>query len=189
VRARALNRIASGEPVEVAPPSWTQLGRTWAGFVAVVVVVAALVHAAAPHWLGESGERRLPDRPLLVLDIFFNNLLLAFVPLFGGWLAAGHARAGRRLIAAAFLLAPALIVARSLVTIGAVGGGDPAWLADATRWWLLEVGALAVASRTGHWLAHHPHQRDAQGSAAMRRAMALIVSALLVAAVVEVLTA
>ena len=117
--------------------------------------VAGVVHLAAPGWLPDD-ERELPDRPLLMLDIFVNNLLLALVPLLGGWLAAGHLNAGRRRLAAAFLLVPAVIVARSLVTIGAVGGSDPGWLADAARWWLLEVGALAVATRTGLWLARHP---------------------------------
>lgn len=154
----------------------------------MVVAVAGVVHLAAPGWLPDD-ERELPDRPLLMLDILVNNLLLALVPLLGGWLAAGHVNAGRRLLAGAFLLVPAVIVARSLCTIGAVGGSDPGWLADAARWWLLEVGALAVATRTGLWLARHPERRDQAGPAALRRAVIVIVSALTVAAGVEVLTA
>jgi hypothetical protein len=189
VRARALSSPAASARLDERPPSWTQLAATWALFAAVVLVVAVAVHLAVPGWLGDSGERELPNRPLLMLDIFFNNLLLALVPLFGGWLAAGHLGAGRRLVAGVFLLLPAVIVARSLVTVGAVGGGDPGWLADSARWWLLEVGALAVSARTGLWLARHPQMRDKEGPAAMRRALAAAVGALLVAAAVEVLTA
>jgi hypothetical protein len=166
-----------------------QLATTWALFVAAVLVVTVTVRLVVPGWLGNLGERELPDRPLLILDIFVNNLLLAFVPLFGGWLAAGHLRAGRRVVAGVLLLLPAVVIGRSLVTIGAVGGGDPDWLADATRWWLLEVGALAVAAHTGLWLARHPEVRDERGPVAMRRALAAATGALLVAAVVEVLTA
>lgn len=189
MRAGALSTPAAGADLDVRPPSWIQLATNWALFAAAVMAVAAAVHLAVPGWLGDSGVRELPDRPLLMLDIFFNNLLLALVPLFGGWLAAGHLSAGRRLVAGLFLLLPALIVARSLITVGAVGGGDPDWLADSARWWLLEVGALAVSTRTGLWLSRHPQLRDEHGPAAMRRALAVIVCALAVGATVEVLTA
>ena len=189
MRAGALsNPAAARSQLAEGAPSWTQLATTWALFCALVLTIAAAVHVAAPGWLGDSGERELPDRPLLVLDIFVNNLLLALVPLFGGWLAAGHLSAGRRLVARLFLVLPAVIVARSLATIGAVGGGDPAWLADAARWWLLEVGALAISARTGLWLARHPGLRDDHGAEAMRRALGAVVSMLAVAACVEVLS-
>jgi hypothetical protein len=170
------------------PPSWTHLGGAWLGFVAVVLLVAGVVSLLAPDWLG-GGERELPDRLALILDIFFNNLLLALVPLVGGWLAAGHLLAGRRAVAAACLAIGAVVVARSLVTIGAVGGADPAWLADAARWWLLELAALAVATDTGIWLARHPAARDGQGAQALRRAVAVVVATLSAGAVVEVLSA
>jgi hypothetical protein len=188
VRAGALtSRAAAEPPLEAAPPSWGQLAATWAAFAAAVVAMAGVVHLAAPGWLPDD-ERELPDRPLLMLDIFTNNLLLALVPLLGGWLAAGHLHARRRRLAAVFVLVPAVIVARSLATIGAVGGSDPDWLADAARWWLLEVGALAVATRTGLWLARHPHLRDQACPATLRRALCVIVGALAAAAGVEVLT-
>lgn len=189
MRAGALSSPAASARLEERPPSWIQLATTWALFAAVVLALAVAVHLAVPGWLGDSGERELPDRPMLMLDIFVNNLLLALVPLFGGWLAAGHLTAGRWPVAGVFLLLPAVIVARSLVTVGAVGGGDPGWLADAARWWLLEIGALAVSARTGLWLARHPRLRDEHGPAAMRRALAAAVGALLIAAAVEVLTA
>ncbi len=181
--------MAAGRQCAQRPPSWGELTMTWALFVALVLAVAGAVHLAARGWLGDAGERELPDRPLLVLDIFVNNLLLALLPLFGGWLAAGHLRAGHRPVAAVFLLLPAVVLARSLATIGAVGGADPGWLADAARWWLLEVAALAVAARTGHWLARHPQLREECGPMAVRRALALVVGALGVAACVEVLSA
>ncbi len=181
--------MGAGRRYAQRPPSWGELTMTWALFVAVVLAVAAVVHLAAGGWLGDAGERELPDRPLLVLDILLNNLLLALLPLFGGWLAAGHLSAGRRLLAAVFLLLPAVVVGRSLVTIGAVGGADPGWLADAARWWLLEVAALAVAAHTGLWLARHPQLREEYGPTALRRALALVVVALSLAACVEVLSA
>jgi hypothetical protein len=189
VRAGALSSPAAIEGVDQRPPSWTQLAATWAAFAGVVLAVAVAVRLAMPGWLGDSGVRQLPDRALLVLDIFVNNLLIALVPLFGGWLAAGHLNAGRRLVAGVFLLLPAVVVGRSLITVGAVGGGDPGWLADSARWWLLEVGALAVAARTGLWLAGNAPLRDEHGPAAMRRALATIVVALSTASCIEVFTA
>jgi len=189
LRAGALRITAAGAPLDARPPSWSQLATTWALFDALVLAVAVAVRLTVPGWLGHAGELELPDRPLLMLDIFVNNLLLAVIPLFGGWLAAGHLSAGRRAIAGVFLLLPAVVIARSLVTIGAVGGADPDWLAESIRWWLLEVGALAVAAHTGLWLARHPQLRDEHGPGAVRRALAAAVGALLVAATVEVLTA
>jgi len=175
--------------VDEHPPSWSGLATTWALFVGVVLTVAIAVRLTVPGWLDESGERPLPDRPLLILDIFVNNSLLALIPLVGGWLAAGHLREGRRAVAGVFLLLPSVVVVRSLVTIGAVGGADPNWLGDSVRWWSLEVGALAVASHTGVWLARHPGRRDQDGPAAMRRALLVVVGALALAAIVEVMTA
>ena len=81
------------------------------------------------------------------------------------------------------------MVARSVVTIGAVGGADPGWLADAARWWLLELAALATAGWTGLWLVRHPERRERLGPAAARRALAVVVGALAAGAAVEVQTA
>jgi len=189
VRAGPLRFAATSEArLPSQAPSWRLLGRVWLAFVAVVLLVAGVVRLAAPAWLGD-GERELPDTPLLMLDIFVNNLLLALVPLLGGWLAAGHRLAGRPAVAALFLLLAGLVVARSLVTIGAVGGADPAWLADAARWWLLELSALASAAGTGGWLARNPRLRERHGPEAIRRALVVIVTALAAGAVVEVLSA
>ena len=135
--------LSDGQPAagraRAAPPSWVELARAWAALALAVLVSAAATALLAPGWL-DGPTRSLPDRPLLMLDIFFNNLLLALLPLIGGWLAAGHLLAGRRRLAWLFVLLPAVVVARSVVTIGAVGGADPGWLADAARWWLLELG-------------------------------------------------
>jgi hypothetical protein len=171
-----------------AIPSWRALTLAWAALVLAVVVTAAAAVVAAPGWL-DGPTRPLPDRPLLMLDIFFNNLLLALLPLVGGWLAAGKLLAGRRRLAWLFVLLPGAVVARSVVTIGAVGGADPGWLADAARWWLLELAALAAAGWTGLWLARHPHLRERLGPAAARRALAVVVTTLAAGAAVEVLSA
>jgi hypothetical protein len=187
VRARALNR--STYPAQRRGfVDWKALAATWVVFVAVVLVVAGLVAVVAPDWL-DGETRELPDSPLLIVDIFVNNLLIALLPLLGGWLAAGCLVAGRRLLAGMYLLAPVLIVGRSLVTIGAVGGADPAWLAGAARWWLLELVALAASACTGLWLARHPELRERDGTRAIRPAGSIVVVSLAMAAVVEVLTA
>lgn len=154
-----------------------------------LVAAAAAVHVAAGGWLADAPVRELPDQATLVLDIFANNLLIALCPAAGGWLAAGHLLAGRRAAATAFVALGVAVAGRSLLTLAAVGGGDPAWLVDAARWWLLELAALAVSGRTGIWLVAHPELRECQGRAAMRRALAVVVAALALAACVEVLTA
>jgi hypothetical protein len=189
VRAGALSdgRPAAGR-VGAAPPSWLELALAWAALALAVLVSAATTALLGPGWL-DGPTRPLPDRPLLMLDIFFNNLLLALLPLIGGWLAAGHPLAGRRRLAWLFVLLPGVVVARSVVTIGAVGGADPGWLADAARWWLLELAAVAAAGWTGLWLARHPQLRERVGPAAARRALAVVVGALGAGAAVEVLSA
>jgi hypothetical protein len=187
VRAGALTRPAVRRADE-AIPSWAALVRAWAALALAVLVSAAVTALLAPGWL-DGPTRALPDRPLLMLEIFFGNLLLALLPLIGGWLAAGHLLAGRRRLAWLFVLLPAVVVARSVVTIGAVGGADPSWLADAARWWLLELAALAAAGWTGLWLARHPRLRERLGPAAARRALAVVVTTLAAGASVEVLSA
>jgi hypothetical protein len=170
--------LSDGPPasarVDTASPSWPELVRAWATLALAVLATAAATALLAPGWL-DGQARPLPDRPLLMVDIFFNNLLLALLPLVGGGLAVG--------------LLPALVVARSVVTIGAVGGADPGWLADAARWWLLELAALAAAGWTGLWLVCHPELRGRLGPAAARRALAVVLVALEGGAAVEVLTA
>jgi len=188
VRAGALSaaptRLRAGE----AGPSWRRLAVTWAAMVAATLVVAAATALLAPGWL-DGPTRELPNSPLLMMDIFVNNLLLAALPLSGGWLAASHRRTGRPVLGALFVLFPGLVLARSLFTIGAVGGSDPAWLADAARWWTLELAALAAGWATGAWLAAHPGLCERHGPAAMRRALLVIVAALAAGSAIEVLTA
>lgn len=175
-------------PAGEAPPSWSHVGLTWVAFVATTLAVAGATALIAPGWL-DGPTRELPDQAVLILDIFVNNLLLAALPLVGGWLAASHRRAGRPVLGALFVLVPALAVARSLFTIGAVGGADPAWLLDASRWWTLELMALAAAWATGVWLARHPELCEHHGLPAMRRALIVVVAALATGSAVEVLTA
>ena len=187
MRAGALTRPAVRRADE-AIPSWAALAQAWAALALAVLASAALMALLAPGWL-DGPTRPLPDRPLLMLEIFFSNLLLALLPLVGGWLAAGQRLAGHPRLAWLFVLPPALIVGRSVVTIGAVGGADPGWLADAARWWLLELAALAAATSTGVWLVRHPQLRDPLGPAAARRALTVVVTTLATGATVEVLTA
>jgi hypothetical protein len=187
VRAGALNRSAYPTSARGAV-DWKAVAATWAAFVGVVLAVAGLVAVVAPDWL-PGGTRELPNSPRLIADIFANNLLIAVLPLLGGWLAAGYSLRGHRWRARLVVIAPALIVARSLVTIGAVGGADSAWLAVAARWWLLELAALAASSCTGLSLARHPELREHSGPTAMRATLAIVVVSLALAAVVEVLTA
>ncbi|MCP9491539.1 MAG: hypothetical protein MSC31_16940 [Solirubrobacteraceae bacterium MAG38_C4-C5] len=164
------------------------MGRTWAALTAVVLASAAATAVVAPDWL-DGPTRELPNDPRLMADIFFNNLLIVLLPLLGGWLAAGHRQAGRPRVAWIFVAVPTVVLMRSLLTIGAVGGADPAWLGAAARWWLLELGALAAATATGLWLVRHPHRREDHGPAMMRRALLIAVGALGCGTFIEVLTA
>lgn len=188
MRASALSGRSPVPAPVGAPLSWARLGWAWGWLVAAVLCVAATIAVVAPGWL-DGPTRELPDRLSLIADIFFNNLLQALVPLLGGWLAAGHLLAGRRAVASIFVVLPTLMVARSVLTIGAVGGSDAAWLADAARWWLLELAALAAASATGLWLVRNPELRERFGPPAMRRALAIVLATLATGAIIEVLTA
>ena len=165
------------------------MARAWGALIAVVVLTAAITAVVAPNWLA-GPTRELPNDPLFLAELFTRNLLLAVViPLLGGWLAAGQRLEGRRVRAAVFVVLPAVIIARSLLTIGAVGGADLPWLADAARWWLLELAAVAAAGTTGLWLVRHPHRRHSDGPAAIHRAAIIATSALAAGALIEVLTA
>ena len=170
------------------PPARSYL-LAWAGLTAPVLLCAALTHAFYPRWLAGSPTRALPDQPSLVVDILANNLLVAVTPLLGGWLAARALARGRRLLATICLGWPILVISRSLTTLGVFGGGDLRWFAAASRWWLLELAALAVSLRTMVWLAACPERLDRTGREAINRALAVVVALLTAAALVEVLTA
>jgi len=193
MRANAIAPAAHGQVprVDGHPPSWRELAATWAVLVAVVLAVAAPVAALFPDAF-DGPTRTLPNEPELVLSIFLNNLMLSALPLLGGWLAGSRASSdqrGARLSRLVFLLLPALIVARSLFTVGAVGGSDLGWLLDAARWWLLELLALAAGVTTGLWFARRPGQRQCCGRQATGRALGVIVCALAAGALIEVLSA
>lgn len=170
------------------PPSWRELAAAWVGFVMVVLATAAVVAVVAPDWL-RSPTRGLPHTAVMIADIATVNLLIALVPLVGGWLAAAYRRRGRRRMALAFALASGLVMVRSLLTVGAVGGADLPWLVGATRWWLLELVAYATASYTGLWLIRHPGTLyRPESHRALRRALAVMVATLVAGAFVEVLS-
>lgn len=177
--------------VDGHPPSWCELAATWAVLVALVLGVVGPVAVLFPDAF-DGPTRTLPNEPALMLAIFLNNLMLSALPLLGGWLAGARPASGQRgarLSRLLFLLLPALIVARSLFTIGAVGGSDLGWLLDAARWWLLELLALAAGVRTGLWFARHPKRRERCGRQATGRALGVIVGALAAGALIEVLSA
>ncbi len=172
-----------------APPSWRALAKTWLAFVAIVLVTAAIFAVIAPDWLA-APTRTLPDTTTMVVEIASNNLLIAIMVLLGGWLAAAHLRRGRRATAVPFALLPALVMTRSLLTVGAVGGADLPWLASAARWWLLEFVAYATVTHTALWLIRHPDVvYQPESHRALRRALVLMTIALVVGAVVEVFSA
>jgi hypothetical protein len=174
---------------------------------ALTLLVAGAVAIAAPGWLdhstrgaietavttvtpaGLTGDAvELPDEPGLAVDIFFNNFVQAFLPLLGGWLAASR-RGHRPLAVAVFLILPLAIAARSLFTVGAVGGADPAWLVDSSRWWLLEAAALGIGCTIGGRLAlGRAPSADIRRLAALHGVAAIAVL-LALAAIIEVFTA
>lgn len=198
------SRCAAASPPQERAPSILSIIRWWATFVLATLVVAGLIKVAAPTWLSDvdaSGVAAavrmvaptvgtktvtLPNDPLLAGDIFFNNFLLVLLPLLGGWLSRTSAQAPR-ILRCGLLVLPAVIVGRSLLTVGAVGGADPAWLLDASRWWVLEVGALACGAHIGTWLAGSRHSRGDELNA-LRRGLLLSASLLVLAAAIEVFT-
>ena len=185
--------VAAAERREIGalPPSWSELAATWALLIGAVLAVATVVAVVSPAAF-DGSTLTLPNEPELILSIFLNNFLLSVLPLLGGWLSArptSDQSAAERLARLLFLLIPGLIVARSLFTVGAVGGSDLGWLLDAARWWLLELLALAAGVRTGLWFARHPEQRERHGRKATARGLALIVGALAAGALIEVLSA
>jgi hypothetical protein len=188
------------------PPWLRGFAMWWATLVLATLVVAGLVKVAAPSWLSERDPHgisslvralvpagvgtetvALPDDPLLAGDIFFNNFLLVLLPIVGGWLAA-NAAGRHRFVAPLLLGLPALVLARSLLTIGAIGGGDSRWLVDASRWWVLEVGALACSASVAVVLANERFAWQ-ERLVAMRCGLGVSVLQLALAAALEVFTA
>ena len=119
--------------------------------VAVILAVAAAVWALAPaSWQSlVADEQRLDGGALTVIAISANNLLICFLPVLAGVYAHRFARRGRTGWARAVLSLAALVVLRSLLVIGLVGGLDPAWLAGAAAWWFAEIAALSVCCAAG----------------------------------------
>lgn len=119
--------------------------------VAVILTAAAAVWALAPgSWQSLIDDEQHTDAgALAVIAITANNLLICCLPVLAGVYAHRLARHGRTWWAWAVLALAGLIVIRSLLVIGLVGGLDPAWLAGAAAWWLAEIAALAVCCAAG----------------------------------------
>ena len=174
-------------PTEPPPAGLVVSGACGAGIaIAIVVVVAGVVWAIAPaSWQSLiADEQRTDATALTVISILTNNLLICCLPLLAGTFAhrlvARHRQRWARLV----LAIAALGAARSLVTVGVVGGLDPRWLAGAAAWWIPEATALGVCC-TAAWQAF----RDPDPSVASRQlahALTFACGLLGVAAVVEV---
>ena len=154
--------------------------------VAVVLVSAAVVWAVAPaSWQSLiTSEQRTDASALTVLSLWVNNVLICCLPVLAGVLAHRLVIRGRRGWARVVVTVAALGVTRSLLVIGLVGGLDPAWLAGAAAWWLLEVAALSACCAAG-WQAFG--QTDSAAvSRRLAHALGFACAVLLLAAVVEV---
>lgn len=155
--------------------------------IAIVVAVAGAVWAIAPaSWQSLIADEQRTDATVLeVISIWTNNLLVCCLPLLAGAFAhrlvARHRRRWARLV----LAIAALGIARSLVTVGVVGGLDPGWLAGAAAWWWIpEATALGVCCAAA-WRAF----RDSDpgiASGQLGQALTFACGLLGVAAVVEV---
>lgn len=157
-----------------------------AGQITVILSTAAAVWALAPlSWASLiTAEQRTDATAPTVISIAVNNLLICCLPLLAGVYAHRLVRRGRRRLARVVVAVAGVGVTRSLLVIGLVGGLDPAWLACAAAWWVLEIAALSVCCAAG-WMAF----RDTDPAVVSRQlahALVFAVAVLTVAAVVEV---
>lgn len=157
-----------------------------AGQVTVILATAAAVWGLAPQSWGSliTAEQRTDATALTVISIAVNNLVICCLPLLAGVYAHRLVRRGRRRVARVVVAVAGLGITRSLLVIGLVGGLDPAWLARAAAWWVLEIAALSVCCAAG-WRAF----RDADPTVVSRQlahALAFAAATVTVAAVVEV---
>jgi uncharacterized protein YjeT (DUF2065 family) len=154
--------------------------------IAIVVAVAGVVWACAPaSWRSLiADEQRTDATALAVISIWTNNLLICCLPLLAGTFAhrlvARHRQRWARLV----LAIAALGAARSLVTVGVVGGLDPRWLAGAAAWWIPEATALGVCCAAAWRAFREPDPGVASGQ--LGQALTFACGQLGVAAVVEV---
>jgi len=156
-----------------------------AGAVAIVLATALLVWLVAPDsWQRLIRDTQDTDATVAQwLSIWLTNFVICAVPLLAGALAQRD-RATRPRRTRALIAVTALIVLRSLVTIGLVGGLDPSWLLAAAPWWLLEAGCLGTAVGAGR-LARDSSDGE-QVIAQLTVTAVAIAGALAVAALVEV---
>jgi len=158
-----------------------------AGELAVILAVALAVWALAPaSWQSLIVDEQHTDASLLtVISIWLNNVLICCLPVLSGVFAHRLVARGRRGWAWVVVAVAALGVTRSLAIIGLVGGLDPAWLAAAAAWWIVEITAIGACCAAG-WLAF---RRDDVRAVSRRLAHALVfaAAALALAATIEVL--
>lgn len=157
-----------------------------AGAGASILATATVVWIFAPHswqsWIED--EQRTDATALTVISIWTNNVLICCLPLLAGVFAHRLVSRGRRRWAWVVVALAVAVVTRSLLVIGLVGGLDPAWLAGASVWWMLEIVALGTCCAAG-WQAFRTTAPDA-AARDLTHALVFAAGALGVAAGVEV---
>ena len=131
-------------PRELATTAW----RWGAVGIGVVLATAAIVWLFAPaDWQRLIRSEQHTDATVAQwLGIWVTNFVICCLPLLAGALAHTQQAAGRTRRAAVVLVVADLLVLRSPVIIGVVGGLDPRWLARAAAWWLAEVASLGLCA-------------------------------------------
>jgi hypothetical protein len=153
---------------------------------AIVLAVALGVWMLAPaSWHSLIVEEQRTDATALtVVSLWANNVLICCLPVLAGVFAHRLVDRGRRRWARVAIAVAAVGSVWSLLVIGLVGGLDPAWLASAAAWWIVEVAALSTCCAAG-WLAFR-EPNSAVASRRLAHAMTFACAALVMGAVTEV---
>ena len=121
----------------------------WFAVLVGVVFASAVVAALSPgfwHQVWElQSEQRTDASGRLFFTIWLTNFSLCVAPLFVGAVVHAARRGGATRGRMALLVAATVLQMRNPIAIGTVGGLDPQWLAAAAPWWLMELGAMAIA--------------------------------------------
>ena len=121
----------------------------WWGVLVGVVAATAVVAALTPGfwhqvWVVQP-DQRTDASTRLFFTIWLTNFSLCIAPLFVGAVVHAARRGGATRGRGVLLVAATGLQMRNPIAIGSVGGLDPHWLAAAAPWWLMELGAMAIA--------------------------------------------
>ena len=135
--------------MRAAHERWRAQTPVWFGVLVGVVLTTAAVAALTPDfwhqvWVLQS-EQRTDASARLFFTIWLTNFSLCVAPLFVGAVVHAARRGGATRGRMALLVAATVLQMRNPIAIGSVGGLDPQWLAAAAPWWLMELGAMAIA--------------------------------------------